>query len=209
MSKDKKRDIAEPRGSTDYRGRRPPMEADFPGTALSGRDFKAGKVLTVEDRYKVSYAWDSGIAISAYLRGLKDGKLLASYAPGSDRVLVPPRTFCELSWTPSNELVELPGTGRVNTFSLSYVNWDATRREEPLMPAVIELDGASEGMGILHMLGDVDPEDVEIGMAVEAVWKPAEEREGSITDILYFAPVKGSGGKKKAAKKAAGGRGKK
>lgn len=216
MSKDKKQDIAEPRGSTDYRGRRPPMEAEFPGTALRGRDFKAGKVLTVEDEFKVEYAWDAGIAISAYLRGLGDGELLASYAPGSDRVMVPPRTFCELSWTPSQKLVELPGTGRVNTFSLSYVNWDATRRKEPLIPAVIELDGASGGMGILHMLGDVDPEEVEIGMPVRAVWKPAAEREGSITDILYFAPARrrrrGAATRKateKASKKTAAGRGKK
>ena len=189
MSDPTKRDIAEPRGSTDYRGRRAPMDADFPGTALRSRDFKSGKVLTVDDEYRVAYAWDAGIAIGVYLDGLREGKLLASYAPGSDRIMVPPRTFCELSWTPSQKIVELPGTGRINTFSLSYVNWDATRRDKPLMPAVIELDGASEGMGILHMLGGIDPEDVEIGMAVRAVWRPEEEREGSITDILYFEPI--------------------
>jgi len=206
MSDPKKRDIAEPRGSTAYRGRRAPMDADFPGTALRSRDFKSGKVLKVDDEYRVAYAWDAGIAIGAYLEGLRDGKLLASVAPGSDRIMVPPRTFCELSWTPSQKLVELPGTGRINTFSLSYVNWDATRRDEPLMPAVIELDGASEGMGILHMLGGIDPEDVEIGMAVRAVWRPAGEREGSITDILYFEPIpekpKKAGTRRKAATKA-------
>jgi uncharacterized OB-fold protein len=32
-------------------------------------------------------------------------------------------------------------------------------------------------------------------MKVKAVWKKPEEREGSITDILYFKPLKG-GGKK-------------
>ena len=149
---------------------------------------------------------DAGIAIGTYLEGLRDGKLLASVAPGSDRIMVPPRTFCELSWTPSQKLVELPGTGRINTFSLSYVNWDATRRDEPLMPAVIELDGASEGMGILQMLGGIDPEDVEIGMAVRAVWRPPGEREGSITDILYFEPIpekpKKAATRRKAATKA-------
>ena len=199
MSDPKKRDIAEPRGSTAYRGRRAPMDVDFPGTPLRGADFKSGKVLKVDDEYRVAYAWDAGIAIGAYLDGLRDGKLLASVAPGSDRIMVPPRTFCELSWTPSQKLVELPGTGRINTFSLSYVNWDASRRDTPLMPAVIELDGASEGMGILHMLGGVDPEEVEIGMAVRAVWRPEGEREGSITDILYFEPIPPK--KKKAAPK--------
>jgi probable rRNA maturation factor len=42
--------------------------------------------------------------------------------------------------------------------------------------------------GILHLLGEVEPKDVEIGMKVEAVWKPAKEREGAITDIRYFRP---------------------
>ena len=189
MSDQTKRDIAEPRGSTAYRSRKAPMDADFPGTALRSREFKSGKVLTVHDEFRVAYAWDAGIAIGAYLEGLRDGKLLASYAPGSGRIMVPPRTFCELSWTPSQKIVELPGTGRINTFSLSYVNWDASRRDTPLMPAVIELDGASEGMGILHMLGNVDPEDVEIGMPVRAVWRHEGEREGSITDIRYFEPI--------------------
>jgi len=178
---------ATPRGSTDYRRRPRPMDADFPGTPLSSKDFREG-VLTWSDEYTVEYAWDAGVAIGAYLDGLKEGKLLASYSPGSGRTVVPPRTFDELSWTPIDDLRELPGTGIVNTFSLCMVNWDASRRDEPLMPAVIELDGASPGMGILHMLGEVDPGDVEIGMAVEAVWKPAAERQGAITDIRYFRP---------------------
>ena len=179
-----------PRGSTDYAKRSAPMDAEFPGTPLSGRDFYGGKVITWDDRYTVEYHWDAGVAIAAYLEGLEQGKLLASYSPGTDRTVVPPRTFDELSWTPIDDLRELPGTGTVNTFSLSMVNWDASRRDEPLMPAVIELDGASPGMGILHMLDEVAPDDIEIGMKVEAVWKPADQREGSITDILYFRPRK-------------------
>ncbi len=54
---------------------------------------------------------------------------------------------------------------------------------------MIEIDGASPLHGIMHMLGEVDPEEVQIGMRVQAVWKPAEDREGAITDILYFKPL--------------------
>jgi len=57
------------------------------------------------------------------------------------------------------------------------------------LPAVIEIDGASKGMGIMHLLGEVEPGDIKIGMKVKAVWKPEEEREGSITDIIYFKPL--------------------
>jgi uncharacterized OB-fold protein len=38
-------------------------------------------------------------------------------------------------------------------------------------------------------MGEVAPEDVEIGMQVEAVFKPKNERSGSILDVEYFRPV--------------------
>ena len=55
---------------------------------------------------------------------------------------------------------------------------------------VIEIDGASKGMGIMHMLSDVDPEDIRVGMKVKAVWKDPKDRTGAITDILYFKPLR-------------------
>jgi uncharacterized OB-fold protein len=58
-----------------------------------------------------------------------------------------------------------------------------------LIVAVIDLDGASEGVGILHRIGDVKPSNASVGIKVEAVWKPSQQRTGSITDIRYFKPV--------------------
>jgi uncharacterized OB-fold protein len=37
---------------------------------------------------------------------------------------------------------------------------------------------------------EVDPWKITRGMKVKAVWKPAEERTGAITDIKYFKPIK-------------------
>ena len=81
-------------------------------------------------------------------------------------------------------------TGKVNTYSISYIAADASRVKEPTIVAVIELDGASPGIGILHVLGEVKPEEVKFGMRVKAVWKPPEQREGAITDIKYFKPIR-------------------
>jgi uncharacterized OB-fold protein len=64
------------------------------------------------------------------------------------------------------------------------------RVKNPIIPAVIEIDGASKGMGIMHLLGEIDPKKVHIGMKVKAVWKSEKEREGAITDIKYWKPVK-------------------
>jgi uncharacterized OB-fold protein len=58
---------------------------------------------------------------------------------------------------------------------------------EPEVVALIRMDGVHGGL--VHRLGEIDLEDVEIGLLVEAVLKPAEEREGSILDIRYFKPL--------------------
>jgi hypothetical protein len=64
---------------------------------------------------------------------------------------------------------------------------DGSPLEKPRLMAFIEI-GEADG-GLVHDLGEVTPEEVFIGMPVEAVFKPAPERTGSITDILYFKPI--------------------
>jgi uncharacterized OB-fold protein len=156
---------------------------------LRTRDFDQGLVLFETWDPNARYAWDAGVAIGGYLKGLKAGKLVGRFCPQCARVMIPPRMFCEHCFCATDRWVDLQDTGTVITYSLCYVTWDMVRLEAPLIPAVIEIDGASPGMGIMHMLGDVEPEAVEIGMRVQAVWKPAAERSGAITDITHFKPL--------------------
>ncbi|MGD2252273.1 MAG: Zn-ribbon domain-containing OB-fold protein [Anaerolineales bacterium] len=166
---------------------------DFPGTPLSEADFDKGKVIFVHDEMHPQFAWDTGIAIGSYLAALKEGYLLGGYCKTCRKTVIPPRTVCEWCFRPMDSYVRLQDTGTINTFSLCYVTWDVQRIKEPELPAVIDIDGASPLHGILHKLGEIKPEDVEIGMKVQAVWKPPEERQGAITDILYFKPIKEAG----------------
>lgn len=175
-------------------------------TQLSEKDIKSGKVLTRALDPELKYAWDDGVAIGRYLAELRNGKIIARKCNKCDRIMLPPRMFCELCWRPTDEWVYCRDTGTVNTFSLCHVNWDASRIPpgQPLhLPAVIHIDGASYHMGILHKLGEVEPDDIYIGMKVKAVWKPADEREGSITDIRHWKPV-GAARKPEAGKKKSG-----
>jgi uncharacterized OB-fold protein len=162
---------------------------EWPGTGLSSKDFEAGRVLTVRHKLKADYAWDAGVAIGRYLQELKNGRLVARRCSSCERTLLPPRMFCEECFVPTDKWVFVKDTGTVNTFSICYVRWDMVRLKEPQLPAVINVDGASPGMGILHLLGEVRPEDVRIGMRVKAVWKDPGERQGAITDIKYWKPV--------------------
>jgi uncharacterized OB-fold protein len=59
--------------------------------------------------------------------------------------------------------------------------------EPPIVHAIIQLDGADTGL--VHMLGEVEPEKLSIGMRVQAVFKPKKDRVASILDIKYFKPL--------------------
>ena len=176
------------------------------GTPVRSADLKKGRVFTTTYVPRIQYAWDTGQAIGRYLEELKNGRLIARRCNNCQRIMIPPRMFCERCFRPTHDWVVVKDTGTVNTFSLSYVSWDVRRLKKPEIPAVIEIDGASTGMGIMHVLGNVKPKAVRIGMRVRAVWKPAKQRTGSITDIAYFEPIKG---KHAATKKTAQARAKK
>jgi acetyl-CoA C-acetyltransferase len=141
----------------------------------------------VEFAVDARYDWDAGEAVGAFLQALQGGRLVGRRCDGCDRVLVPPRMFCERCFRPTDAWVDVSSAGSVETFSICHVSWDMRTLDPPEVPAVVHLDG-SDG-GILHKLGDVDPAHVSIGMAVEAVWRPPHERAGSILDIAYFRPM--------------------
>jgi hypothetical protein len=164
---------------------------EFPGIVLSDRDIKQKKVLFTEWQPNLKYAWDGGIAMSRFLLELKRGKIIGTKCDKCGRVMTPPRVFCELCFKPFDDWVYLEDTGVIITWGISYIDWDASRISEPVFPAVIGIDGASEGVGFMHMLGEIepDPAKIKVGMRVKAVWKPSAEREGAITDIKYFKPI--------------------
>jgi uncharacterized OB-fold protein len=161
----------------------------FRGVYLRESDFREKKILYNEWDPNAQYAWDAGVAIGRYLAELKNGRLVGVRCHKCRRTVIPPRTFCEWCFRPIDEWVDLPDTGTVNTFSLCYVTWNMQYLTEPEIPAVIDIDGTRPSVGIMHMLSEVRPDDVEIGMKVKAVWKPAGEREGSILDIQHFKPL--------------------
>lgn len=165
------------------------MPIEPQGTGLREEELERSDVLTVSYQPMARYAWATGIAISRFLRGLKDGEIVGTKCDQCGRVAVPPRIFCEWCFRRSGTWIKLPDTGIVNTFSISYISTDTTRVKTPTIPAVIQIDSAGNA-GFLHIIGDVKPEDVKIGMHVKAVWLEPEKRKGSITDIRYFKPTR-------------------
>jgi uncharacterized OB-fold protein len=130
-----------------------------------------------------------GRAGEKFFRSIKDkGKFIGARCEQCDMVYVPPRIYCEecLARLEGN-FVEVGTRGAVHTFTFCYEDMDGNRFEDPKIVAMVLLDD-SDG-GLVHFLKEVDPEEVYIGMPVEAVFKPKKDRQGDIHDVLYFKPA--------------------
>ncbi len=162
----------------------------WPGVELSAADLYEGKVTQTRYRPEAKYAWSAGEAMSRFLDELRAGRLIARTCHGCNRILFPPRMFCEDCFRPTDEWTYIRDTGTIETFSISYLDTDAKRVADPILVGVVSLDGASPKMGMMHYFGEMTKDEIRIGMRVRAAWKPPEERKGSVLDIRYFRPLR-------------------
>ncbi len=163
-----------------------------PGTHVRESDIQNNLIAYAWWEPEVQYSWSVGHAMSKFLMGLKAGKIFGIHCKRCERILVPPRMFCEHCFGPTEEWIELPDTGIIETFSISYLDPNARRIEDPILVGVVDLDGAPPHHGFMHYFGEMSKDEIKIGMKVKAVWKPENERTGSITDIKYFKPAGGA-----------------
>lgn len=151
---------------------------------LLERDPKAPQVWLGE--MPVTSRHTFGLAGERFFRTIKEeGRILGTRCGRCERTYVPATIFCERCLGALDEWVDVGTIGEVFTYTLLYDEVDGTHRQTPEIVAFVRLgDG-----GLVHRLGGVEPEAVSIGMPVQAVFKPAAEREGSILDIVCFQPV--------------------
>ena len=164
------------------------MNTTLAGTGLSEKDIRDGNVLYAEWSPRAMYAWDAGVAMSRFLREIKNGRIVGIQCQRCRRIMLPPRMFCELCYQPTEEWVEIEDKGSIRTFCITRVRWDASRVKEPFFPVVVDLDGGKRGTALCHVVKGMAPEEMKVGLRVKALWKPPEQRIGAITDIEHFIP---------------------
>jgi hypothetical protein len=178
-------------------------EVTFAGTYVSSEELATGQVPSETWDPKARYRWSAGVAVSKFLYGLREGRIVGVHCQTCDRTVTPPRAFCEVCLGPISKYVDLPKTGTINTFTVCYIDVAARRVETPTIPVVVDIDGTKPAGGFLHLLGEVTVKkerrsvkvldsrgrEVDVGRRVEGVWKPEAEREALITDIKYFRPA--------------------
>jgi uncharacterized OB-fold protein len=144
-------------------------------------------VKLIETNVHLPYHYVAGDYRAAYLRALKDKRILGSKCAKTGKVFVPPIVNSPESFAPCDQLVDVPDRGIVTTFCVVNIPVIGRTLEIPYVAASVALDGAA--VSIFALIQEVKAADVRMGMRVEAVWKPDGEREGSHEDILYFRPT--------------------
>ena len=141
----------------------------------------------VETTVHLPYDYVAGDYKARYLAALKDKKILGSKCSKTGKVFVPPLVNSPESFAPATEFVEVADRGVITTFCIVNIPVIGRSLEIPYVAASVALDGAD--ISIFALIQECKPEEVRMGMRVEAVWKPDGEREGKYEDIQYFRPT--------------------
>jgi uncharacterized OB-fold protein len=138
----------------------------------------------VESNVYLPYHYVAGDHRATYLRALKNKQILGARCSKTGKIFLPPVVNSPESFAPTDELVPVADRGIVTTFCVVNIPVIGRNLELPYVAASVALDGGD--ISIFALIQECKPEEVRMGMRVEAVWKPDGEREGSHEDILYF-----------------------
>jgi uncharacterized OB-fold protein len=114
---------------------------------------------------------------------LHNERLMGSKCPKCGKVYCPPRSACPLCYE-ATEWVELPGTGKIEAFTIQHYSTSAFVTKVPFLVAYVRLDGSD-----FLMMTNIEMDDVgkaHHGMPVKVVYR--QEKSGAMTDI-YFEPL--------------------
>jgi len=146
----------------------------------------------VTGQISLTFSYAAGQTGSRFFAELRDHRrIIGTSCSECHRVLVPARQFCSHCVAAAGGWVEVSPRGTL----VSYTVIPQVQPHQkhllshlptgPLIYGLIRLEGADTNL--VHLLGEIPPETVRIGMRVQAVFR--EKREGNILDITYFKPV--------------------
>ena len=152
-----------------------------------------GELLELVIPLDLRYQWSAGPHLGTFLRRLKEGRIMANRCPECGRLQLPPTPVCgRCHIEMGKDWVELSHQGTVISHSLvvdpMYDAGIGEMRPVPYITAAIVLDGGPY-VAFFHRLEETDPDKVAVGMRVQAVFKPPQEREGSMEDIIHFRSI--------------------
>jgi len=126
----------------------------------------------------------AGVALSRFLAGLIEGRLLGRRCPQCTKVYIPPKGVCPMCGVATAEEVPVADTGTLTTFCIVNVPFEGQTMKLPYVYASVLLDGAD--IPFAHLVDGIAAADVRIGLRVRARW--AAELRPTLESILSFVP---------------------
>ena len=153
---------------------------------MSVWDVFSGKSRFLEDNMNVEkFVYTLGHGYEKFFEGLKDGKIIASKCEECGVTYLPPRIYCEECLSEITEFTEIKQNGVVLGYTIQKIDKNGNELAEPIIWALIGFEGVRGG--IFHKLGELDPEEIYIGMPVKPIFR--KEKKGAIEDIKYFTKI--------------------
>jgi uncharacterized OB-fold protein len=142
-----------------------------------------------EGEIPVGYRYTYGIAGEKFFRAVKDkGTFLATRCDDCDISFVPPKMYCDRCFAKLENYIDVGTVGYIETFTVSFKNMDGSDKTRPRILAMVKIDGTDGGL--IHYIEGIDIEEIGLGMPVRAIFKPKNQRTGSIEDIIGFGPIR-------------------
>jgi uncharacterized OB-fold protein len=136
---------------------------------------------------QADYLYPSGVAGDKLFKHImKNDSFLASKCSKCNKVFFPPRLYCEDCFCeiPENEWIEVHATGKIKLFTVVTIDTYGEKLKEPRVIGMIDIDN-TDGK-LLGIIKTDNPDEKLQEVQVEAVFKPKNQREGTLRDILYF-----------------------
>ena len=115
-------------------------------------------------------------------------RLIGSKCKNCNEVYYPPRKVCPKCKKARMDEVKLKGNGKIETYTVIHVAPEGFEEQVPYVVAIVRLE---EGPCLTTQIVDCEPEDVYIGMPVEACFRRISEdgEAGVIYYGLKFRPI--------------------
>ncbi len=131
----------------------------------------------------------TGLSVPAVWRGrIHRYRLVAGKCNSCGRIHYPPSHSCPHCGSRGLAEVELPRMGRLVSYSIVYSVPSESRSKAPVILGLVDLGVAR----VISEITDAGPEDISVGMQVEAVFRRITE-DGETGVLVYgvkFRPVK-------------------
>ncbi len=135
--------------------------------------------------YPGGYTRSVGTAVSRYLTGLRDGRIIGIKI-GDGRVMVPPTEYDPETGGALDEYVECGPAGTVVSWTwVSEPKAGKHHLTKPFAFALVRPDGADVPM--VHVVDVAAADEMTVGMRVMPRW--ASERVGYVTDLEAWVPM--------------------